>query len=214
MKRFALVLGSVLLVIGAVQARTISLTAEDADEMACIASFAPRLSWVMAPANVQAQNTQPTLYWYNSMSLLMRFPIKDLVPEKQRITKAELMIAPTYVAGTPQVHVRRLLAEWGPGVCHDYRMTFPKKVEWSQPGAKGNADRNNKATAVFKFAKVGEQSADVTEDIELWYTGGAPNRGWLLTLEPEGHVGYFYSPYTPQTAGAKSWKLQITFEPQ
>ena len=29
----------------------------------------------------------------------------------------------------------------------------------------------------------GEQTADVTEDIELWYTGAAPNRGWILTLD-------------------------------
>jgi hypothetical protein len=149
------------------------------------------------------------------MTFLIRFPIKDHVPKGQRVTKAELSIAPNYVATAPEIHVRRILAEWGTGVCHDYRMTHPKKVEWNQPGGRGNStDRANKDSAVFKFLKVGEQTADVTEDVELWYTGGANNRGWIMTLEPEGHVAYIGSPHPFHAAGAKTWKLQVTFEPQ
>src|SRR5262249_22825761 len=158
----------------------------------------PRLSWVMnVPNGTGVFKTHDTVYWYSPIAILMRFPVKDHIPKGQRVTKAELMIGPHYVSGTPEVHVRRLLAEWGTGVCHQYRMTFPKKIEWAQPGGRGNAtDRHNKDSAVFKFAKVGEQIGDVTEDVELWHTGGAANHGWIMTLEPEGHVGYFYSPYS------------------
>src|SRR5262249_55197897 len=158
---------SLMVGLAPLEARTISLTTEDADEMASISALAPRLSWVMGPAN-PVQNTQPTLYWSHSIALLVRFPVKHLIPQGQRIRKAELMLHSTYVAGKPEVHVRRLVTEWGTGVCHQYRMTYPMKVEWSQPGGRGNADRNNKDSAVLKFEKVGDQTADVTEDIELW----------------------------------------------
>lgn len=197
------------------QARTITLTAEDCDEMAAISSLAPRLSWVMNPPNMPF-NTQPTLYWYNTISLLMRFPIKEAIPKGQRITKADFTINPSYIAGSIDVDVRRLLAEWGTGVCYQYRMTYPKKLEWNQPGARGEAtDRSNRASAVFKLNKAGEQTVDVTEDIELWYTGAAPNRGWVFTHYRDGYFGYFSSPYAPHCNGtSKEWKLQITYEPR
>jgi len=214
---FAYIAGAVILFLltSPLFARTISLTAEDCDEMASISSQAPRLSWVMGPSADGIFNTQPTLYWHSNIALLMRFPVKELIPKGQRVTKAVLTIPPNYIAGTPEIHARRILAEWGTGVCHQYRMTYPQKLEWNQPGGRGGAtDRHVKSSAVYKLAKVGEHTADVTEDIELWYTGGAPNRGWIFTIENEGHILYAASPYTPQTAGAKQWKLQITFEPQ
>src|SRR4051812_47990109 len=116
-----------------VSARTIALTAEDADAMASISAAAPRLSWVMSPPINIVFNTQPTLYWESRISVLMRIPIADHIPKGQRVTKAELTIAPSYLAGSPEIHVRRLLADWGTGVCHQYARTYPKKVEWTQP---------------------------------------------------------------------------------
>ncbi len=214
---FAYVAGSVMLLILTVPAfgRTITLTAEDCDEMAAISGNAPRLSWAMNPPASSIFNTQPTLYWEGKIAILMRFPVKDHVPIGQRVTKAELTIAPSYIAGTPEIHVRRILTDWGTGVCHQYRMTHPKKVEWAQPGGLGNStDRANKDSAVFKFAKVGAQTVDLSEDVELWYTGGAPNRGWIFTLEPDGNHAYVSSPYSPIVGGGKQWKLQITFEPK
>lgn len=68
---------------------------------------------------------------------------------------------------------------------------------------------------LIKVTKVGEYTVDVTEDIELWYTGAAVNRGWIMTLERDGEHIYLASPYTPgYLGGGKTWKLQITFEPQ
>lgn len=196
--------------------RTITVTAEDCDQMACISANAPRLSWAMYQPAPGVFNAQPQFQWFSKQALLMRFPITDIVPKGQRITKAELTIHPTYMAGTvAHVHVRRILAEWGTGVCHDYRMTLPQKLEWAQPGGRSaGTDRHNKDSAIIKITKVGEYTADVTEDIELWYTGANVNRGWILTLG-DGEIIYMASPYTlPHLAGGKQWKLQITFEPQ
>lgn len=206
--------GLISLMTAPLQARTIKLTAEDCDEMAAISALAPRLSWVMGPTPAIFK-TQPALFWEGRIALLMRFPVKDYIPRDQRVTKADLTIAPSYLLGKPEIHVRRILAEWGTGVCHQYRMTHPQKLEWTQPGGRGNStDRASKDSAVFKLAKTGEHTVDVTEDIELWYTGAAANRGWIFTLEPLGYHTYVPSPYSPRQGGAKLWKLQITFEPQ
>ena len=219
LRSFAYASGSVILLLTAssLSGRTITLTAEDCDEMACINANAPRLSWALINPGPGVFNTQPQFHWNSKLALLMRFPVKEIIPKGQRVTKAELTIVGSYIAGgTPEVHVRRVLAEWGTGVCHQYRMTYPQKIEWAQPGGRGAAsDRANKDTAVFKFAKIGVQTMDVTEDIELWYTGGAANRGWIMTMEQDGTHIYTPSPYTvPHIGGAKQWKLQITFEPQ
>lgn len=205
------------LLTGSVSARTITITAEDCNQMACISANLPRLSWAMIQHAPGVVNTQPQIHFGGKQALLMRFPITDIIPKGQRITKAEFTIAPTYMGGaSASVHVRRLVAEWGTGVCHEYRMTHPQKVEWAQPGGRGAAtDRANKDSAVFKITKAGEYTVDVTEDLELWYTGGTVNRGWILTLERDGEIIYLQSPYTVgYLGGGKSWKVQITFEPQ
>ncbi|MBI2805817.1 MAG: hypothetical protein HYX68_12630 [Planctomycetes bacterium] len=214
----AAVTGSVFcfLLASSASARTITLTAEDADAMASISAHAPRLSWAMGPPTTAGIfNTQPALYWESKIAVLLRIPVKDLIPKGQRITKAELTIGPTYISGTANIQVRRLLADWGTGVCHTHRMTFPKKLEWTQPGGLGGAtDRAAKDSAIFKITKVGDHTVDVTEDIELWYTGAVKNRGWIFTHDNNLGIVYVPSPYAPHAGGAKTWKLQITFEPK
>ena len=199
----------------ALPARTITLTAEDCDQMAVISSQAPRLSWAIHAYSPGVYNSQAHFYWYAEKTILMRFPIADVIPKGQRITRAELTIAPYYISGVPEIHVRRVLAEWGNGVCHQYRMVQPQKVEWTQPGGRGAAtDRANKNSAVIKIAKPVEQTADLTEDVELWYTGAAVNRGWILTQENAAAVPFLPPPYSQHEGSARQWKLQITFEPK
>jgi hypothetical protein len=211
---WSLVLSILLGIPFPLSARTITLTAEDCDQMAALSALAPRLSWAMHRANDGVYNSQNTLYWSTNIAVLMRFPFKDLIPRDQRITKAELTIAPSYIAGVPEVHVRRILADWGTGVCHKYRMVHPQKLEWAEPGGRGiSTDRANKSSAVFKIAKVAEQTVDLTEDVELWYTGAVPNRGWIFVMENDAHV-YLPSPAEPCGGGGKQWKLMVTFEPK
>jgi hypothetical protein len=193
---------------GSVSARTITLTADDCDMMAVISEAHARLSWVPIMMGPGVCDTHTQMQLYPNMAAILRFPL-DKIPKGQRITKAEFSVPVEYIGGTKEFHVRRMLAEWGTGVCHSYRMTFPKKLEWSKPGAKGiTSDRANKVSAVFKLEKPGVHTADVTEDIELWYTGAVPNRGFVISLD-DGVV-YMTSFYPNGT----NWKLQITYEPQ
>lgn len=213
MTRNILVLAAALATFAPLAARTITLTAEDCDQMALISSRNPRLSWVGVHYGTDVVFNGHQFYMVPGSALLMRFPL-DPIPPDQRILKAELTIPPNYVAGAPKVLVRRLLADWGTGVCHLYSRTYPKKVEWSQPGGRGASDRAAKDSAVFHVKAVGEHTVDVTEDIELWYTGGSTNRGWILNLENDLGAIYFPSPYSPTVNGGKQWKLVITFEPK
>jgi hypothetical protein len=146
-------------------------------------------------------------------AVLIRFPIEQ-IPRGQRVTKAELTLQVTHVDQKARLRLRRLQAEWGTGVCHQYRMVHPRKLEWSQPGAQGApADRAAKDSAVVDVPTLGEYTLDVTEDIELWYTRATANRGWILNLE-NAYALYLPSPHSPPTGGGKQWKLRITFEPQ
>ena len=195
---------------GTAEARTITITADDCDQMAVISATAPRLGWsnVIGPG---MYNTHTQLHLFSNMAILIRYPL-DRIPKGQRITKAEWTIPFAYTAGVNQrLSARRIMAEWGTGACHLFRTVYPTKVEWSRPGGLGaNADRANQPTAVFMMKNSGEQTVDVTEDVELWYTGAAPNRGWILNLDEADQAIYFPAPY-PTGAG---WKLQITYEPK
>jgi hypothetical protein len=194
-------------------ARTITLTAEDCDLMAILSAKIPRSSWIATHVTTGGYNAEPTLHFYADMAILMRFPL-DQVPKGQRIVKAELSLYAEYAPNPSDLSVRRLLADWGHGTSHQYRMTFPKKVEWDKPGGRGAAtDRAARDTAMFKVNKAGDHAVDVTADVDLWYTGATANRGWILTIE-NGVSFYASAPYSPHYMVGKRWKLQITFEPQ
>jgi hypothetical protein len=205
-------LGMALLLVpvmtGPAWARTITLTGDDCDQIAVISATHPRLGWAVCEMGPKVYDTYQQLNLFPDMAILMRFPLGS-IPKGQRITKAEFSFPVVYVGNTREIHLRRLLPEWGTGVCHDYRMAHPKKLEWAKPGGKGiTADLANKASAVFRLDKPGTYTADVTEDMELWYTRAVPNRGWRMSLDEGG--AYLTSLYP---AGS-NWKLQITYEPQ
>ena len=50
---------------------------------------------------------------------------------------------------------------------------------------------------------------NVTQDVELWYSGAAPNRGWLLTFDS---YSILISP--THMAERSKWELRITYEPE
>ena len=201
------------LLAGPAAARTITLTAEDCDRAAVLSEKAPRLSWAVFQAAPGVYDTTGSLQVFRDITVLLRFPL-DAIPKGQRITKATLTVRASHVDGGPKLLVRRVLADWGTGVCHSYRRAAPEKVGWAVPGGRGDAtDRAAKVSATFHFSAAGEQTVDVTEDVELWYTGAAANHGWLMALDA-GHAVYLPSPYAPGTEGPKQWKLQITYEPQ
>lgn len=213
MRHFAnagLALLMLLVCVEAACGRTITLTAEDCDRMAICHADAPRVGWGI-PLGGPAFNSHTQLTMASNMTVLLRYPL-DKIPKDQKILKAEWTIPYGYTAGVKQrLYARRILADWGTGACHDYRMTFPKKVPWGAPGARAaNTDRAAKTTAIFEMLNSGESTADVTEDVDLWYTGAARNRGWVLTLDDTGSLVYLTAPYPPAPS---SWRLTITFEP-
>jgi hypothetical protein len=203
--------GVVLALAAQGRARTIILTDADCERMAFIQASAPRWSWggydIAAGVHITSQ-----FYMYTDRAFLICFPL-DRIPKGQRILKAELSF--TSVLQTPgeqKLHLRRILASWGAGVCWQYRSIRPKKEEWAQAGGRGaGTDRAVKTSAVVRTIEAGEKAVNVTEDVELWYTGAAANHGWMLTVEdPDVYVLLT----SPVWTGRGNWKLRVTYEPE
>jgi hypothetical protein len=194
-------------------ARTIVLTDQDCEQMAAISADAPRMSWAATIYGTATEYSNHVIDLVPKQAFLIRYPLES-IPKGQRITRAEWIVPYMQVspAAGVRMQVRRLLKEWGPGVSHTYRMIRPQRAEWHTPGARGlGQDRAAKATATATAKGVGEQLFNVTEDVELWYTGAAPNYGWILTAEDQDVFVRLRSPFYGYP---KSWKLRITFEPE
>ncbi len=195
-----------------IHARTIVLdAASEADRMAVIAENAPLMSWA-------AYMPWEGIYYGSAIDIqqgkgfLIRFPM-GAIPAGQRITNAELIFSVQLASGaTPRLYFWRVLSEWGAGVCHQYRMTRPKPMEWALPGARGSSsDRAIRPTAIHPIAGPGEKIVNLTEDVEIWYAGAAKNQGWLITVEDPG---VFARMFCPIFETESQWKLRITFEPE
>lgn len=205
--RLLTLLSLLLLAHSAASARTITLKPEAVDAFAVLSENHPRSGWA-------AQQIDPTLFVSNppiggpGTSYLVRYSF-DQIPRGNRITHAEWVI-PAGPATTSTVTVWRVLAEWGIGVCHQFRMAHPRRLEWSVPGARGRSvDRATKPTGGGKFGPGALQvTVNVTQDVELWHGGAAPNRGWLLTFDSPCIL------ISPTHAGRQQWQLRITYEPE
>lgn len=192
------------------QARTIIITDEEADQMAVLSAEAPRQGWFANNETASAANNA-SLTLSRSRSFLIRISLKK-IPMDCRVTKAELLIPIEHPGnGDARLYVWRMLAEWGTGVCHQYRLADPKPIEWATPGARGgSSDRATRPSAVAPVRTAGELTINVTDDVDLWHSDGAPNRGWLLTLEEDAAIRLVPPFYT----GVGSWKLRLTYEPR
>jgi hypothetical protein len=202
---------ALLIGVAPLSARTIIFSESDCKYMAAITAEAPRLSWAAFEASTGDFNGA-YMEMFPRRAFLIRYPI-ERIPKGQRITDAQWIFSSRHKgAGEVRLSVRRLLVEWGAGVCYQYRMTRPTKVEWSTPGALGpSTDRVAKPSSVVRVQETGEHVVNVTEDVELWYTGAAPNYGWMLSLDDAGAYLRLTSPVWT-TRG--QWKLRITYEPE
>jgi len=205
-KRWALVICLVLT--PALPARTVAITDEDCDRMAAITAEAPNLGWAgfetgggFAPIYIELQRQR---------AFLIRYPIDKLIPKGQRITQAEWVIPVVYCNGEQKLYVHRILGEWGAGVCHKYRSVRPQKVEWITPGARGASDRAVKPSATPRVNEIGDLVVNVTQDVELWYSGASKNNGWIVTVDDGG----FLRLSSPVWTTRGNWKLRITYEPE
>jgi hypothetical protein len=193
-------------------ARTITITDLECRRIAFISSEAPRASWAAVQHTLgEFSNFYGELY--NTGAMLIQFPL-DRIPAGQRITNAELVLPVAYVY--PRVeqrfYIRRLIGEWGVGVSHQFRMTRPQKIEWTQAGARGPAaDRVARPTAVLRISTAGHHIMNVTPDVELWYGGEVPNQGWILTVDDPNVLIRLNC---PSFNGRGLWKLHVTYEPE
>ena len=203
-----------LLALSAAQAdaRTIIMNASDAcDRMAGIDEAAPRQGWAMHESSTGVY-TNSVLRLQAKRRFLFRFAL-DEIPKDQRIAHAELILPMNWLAGNePRFYLWRVLADWGPGACWDYASQIPKKTEWTRKGASGpSSDRATRPTDIIRLTQVEEITINVTEDVALWYSGRAPNRGWMLSVEDPGVQVQFVS---PAWGGGSQWKLRLTYEPK
>jgi hypothetical protein len=195
------------------RAKTIHVTDLDCERMAVISPDAPEMSWAANESPPGLHTTKYTLYLKTGKAFLIVFPL-DGIPKGQRITQAELTVPIPSVVGTQRLTVRRVLGDWGPGVNHKYRRQTPKKVEWDKPGATSATDLAAKASTVLKVDSIGEKTINVTEDIELWYSGAAKNNGWAFRVEEDSSYLHLASPLSTYPNGYGAWKLRITYEPE
>ncbi len=192
------------------QARTIVLDAQQADQMAAIHDQAQRLSWA-AYAPRAGQFDTVWLHLTAEGRFLIRYDL-SAIPEGQRITHAELNLPVSAVYGSdPRLFLWRMQADWGAGVCHDYRRTDPRPQSWGMAGAKApGRDRSMTPSAVLRVPAPGQQAINVTEDVSLWYLGAASAHGWMLSVEDQGVALRLPS---PAYNAAQDWRLLITYEP-
>ncbi len=192
-----------------VGARTIVLNQNDTTMFASISRAYPRASW--AGQDYGFGFGLGSLLVSPDAAVLLQFPMQR-IPKGQRIVRAELIVA-VHISPAPGtgLYVWRLLEAWGPGVSHEYRQVRPERLRWAMPGARGpGVDRSLTPTAVMKFGIVPREARlDVTADLQLWNSGVAPNRGWMICTEDENVV----FPILPPLVGYP-WTLEITYEPE
>jgi len=213
-RRTLLVVLTLLALAAPASARTIVLTDEDCERMAVLSADAPRLSWAAQEMQPGVWTTKYTLHLKSNKAFLLAFPI-DRLPRDQRITNAELILPIAHVDGEQRLTVRRVVGDWGPGVCWQHRTARPKPIEWTRPGAAApSSDCAARATANVRIGARGETAVNVTEDVELWYTGAANNNGWVFRVEDQSAQIELLSPLSTYPNGRGSWKLRVTYEPE
>ena len=213
MKRRAPFIAALIVLVSArasLRARTIELSDLDADRIAVIGPEAPRMSWAaseIAPGHFVTDS----LALRRRAALLIRVPL-DKIPPNCRVTKAQWVLSMgASSVPEPQLYVWRILGDWGAGACYQFRTTRPKPVEWTTAGARGTAsDRAQRPTDVVPCKVGADILLNVTADVELWYSGAAPNSGWMFCVEDDIQLKLNAPAYT--TRG--TWKLRITYEPK
>ena len=193
-------------------ARTIILEGDQIDRLAGLDAGAPKISMALGQTWGEVRVAHEVRIT-TERRIFMRWSLAA-IPPKQKIAHAELILDVGVVAGKePRLYLWRGVADWGLGACYDYRLLQDgKKLPWARPGAGGiGLDRAVRPTGIARLEGPGEQIINVTEDVELWYSGAVNNNGWLLSVEDPGVIVVMSSPLW---VGAPRWRLRITYEPE
>lgn len=206
-------LGVCLLVLAStpLQARTITIDDRQITHMAVISAEVPLSSWVGSRSTLGVF-TSNLIEMIPGRRLLLQFPLEN-IPQGQRIVSAQLTFDVTYAPYDSQrLFIWRMLKPWGLGVNHTMSTQIPKPMPWSSPGADApGVDRALTPTANFRVPGAGEQVIDVTQDVELWYSGIVANNGWVMALD-EGNQ--YLRLASPLYNAGPVFILRITYEPE
>jgi hypothetical protein len=201
----------------AARGRTIEMTCFDLTGFAVISPEAPLQGWVGTGQSMTADKwgnfSSASIDVIPPRSMLVRFDLSQ-IPKGMQITNAELVVPVSYQPGVVvRLSVFRLMAEWGVGVCEKFRMRRPQELPWGEAGARGaGTDRTVNPTAHVELSRVAtEARINVTGDVELWYSGGASNQGWIFIGDDPGQWVRIVSPIY---SGREGWRLRITYEPK
>jgi hypothetical protein len=197
-----------------VHARTLDVLDEDCERIAVISAEAPKLGWAVSQwPHRNCYTTTLDIRLRTGNAVLICFPL-DQIPKGQRVRSAELQIPVWNAEGPGRITVRRILGNWGAGVCHQYRMVRPKPVAWAKPGARGvGNDCATKPTATLDVTDRGHKSVNVFKDVEMWYNGDAINNGWLITADDAGTNIGLMCPVSDYPEGRGVWKLSVEYVP-
>ncbi|MBX7234684.1 MAG: DNRLRE domain-containing protein [Caldilineales bacterium] len=110
---------------------------------------------------------------------LIRFDLSSL-PANAQIIKSQLWLYVIEREVTPlETRLYRLLRPW-----EEYQASWNQAAAgapWQTPGASGSADRLAVPSAQATLSRAGVQTIwDVTQDVQAFAQGQAPNYGWLL----------------------------------
>jgi hypothetical protein len=197
--------------------RTIEMNCFDLTGFAVISPEAPLQSWVGTGQSVTAEKwgnfSSASIDVIPPRSMLVRFDLSQ-IPKGMQITDAELVVPISLQPGVAmRLSVFRLMAEWGVGVCEKFRTRRPQELPWAETGARGaGTDRTVNPTARVELSRIAtEARINVTGDVELWYSGGASNQGWIFIGDDPAQWARIASPIF---AGREGWRLRITYEPK
>lgn len=192
-------------------ARTITIEDSKITHIAHVGPEVPQASWIGSTSTTGIYTTS-MLEMTPGRRLLIQYPL-DQIPAGQRIVSAQWVFPVTYAPFDAQrLFVWRVLQPWGLGVNLAMRIQVPNPIPWSSPGADApGIDRAITPTATIPINGAQEYVIDVTQDVELWYTGVAPNHGWVMALDEGNRYVRLASPlYTNKSV----FTLRITYEPE
>lgn len=196
-------------------ARTITIEDSKITHMAHIGPEVPQASWIGSNSTTGVYTTN-IIEMTPGSRLLIQYPL-DQIPQGQRIVSARWIFSVPYAPyDSHRLFLWRVLQPWGLGVNLTQRIQVPKALPWSSPGADApGIDRAITPTAIIRINGIKEHVIDVTQDVELWYTGVAPNHGWVMALdEGNRYVRRYVRIASPLYNATSVFTLQITYEPE
>ena len=130
-------------------------------------------------------------------AFLIRYPL-DRIPAGQRITRAEWIVPVDLISATgrePSCTSGESSALGEPASVTITARNVPSRspgLSRARRASRPTGPRSRRPSSPCPGP--GELTINVTEDVELWYTGAAENQGWIVTVEDPAALVRLNSP--------------------